>query len=70
MGVLKEGGGGDEGGAGGWLWALPGAFGQGGAVERRLGVGVSIGEEVREGEAARGCCFCNHCVGFYRCVRT
>lgn len=30
-----------------WLWVLPGAFGQGGAVERGLGSGVSLGEEVR-----------------------
>lgn len=29
-----------------WLWVLPGAFGQGGAVERALDRGVSLGEEV------------------------
>lgn len=46
MGVLGE-----RGGVGRelkrWLWLWPGAFGQGGAVEKGLGCGVSLGEEVR-----------------------
>lgn len=42
MGVLGEEGPGDM----RWLWVLPGAFGQGGFVERGLGPGVSLGEEV------------------------
>lgn len=46
MGVLGEKGGpGQE--LDRWLWVLPGSFGQGGAVERGLGCGVSLGEEVR-----------------------
>ncbi|CAM9952346.1 unnamed protein product [Laminaria digitata] len=44
MGVLREGGKG--GGDGRWLWMFPGAFGRGGAVERGLGPGVSLGEEI------------------------
>ncbi|CAN0534405.1 unnamed protein product, partial [Ectocarpus sp. 8 AP-2014] len=42
MGVLR-GGGKDL----GWLWVVPGAFGQGGAVDSRLAAGVALGEEVR-----------------------
>lgn len=52
MGVLREGGVG-LGGKGGWLWVLPGAFGQGGDVERGLGVGVTLGDEVREQRCRR-----------------
>ncbi len=46
MGVVRV-----KGGAGG-LWVLPGAFGQGGAVERGLSAGVSLGEEVSEEEGS------------------
>ncbi|CAN0474255.1 unnamed protein product [Ectocarpus sp. 8 AP-2014] len=41
MGVLR-GGGKDL----GWLWVVPGAFGQGGAVDSRLAPGVTLGEEI------------------------
>lgn len=43
MGVLGE----EEPGDMRWLWVFPGAFGQGGLVEKGLAPGVSLGEEVR-----------------------
>ncbi|CAM9278948.1 unnamed protein product [Scytosiphon promiscuus] len=46
MGVLRRGGRGGKAGEAGWLWVLPGAFGQGGAVERALAAGASLGDEI------------------------
>lgn len=53
MGVLR-GGGGDL----GWLWVVPGAFGQGGAVDSRLADGVALGEEVRGDRRVRAMWMC------------
>lgn len=43
MGLLNEG---SKGRQRAWLWILPGAFGQGGSVERALADGVALGDEV------------------------
>lgn len=43
MGVVRD----EVGGTTGpWSWLLPAAFGQGGAVEKGLAEGVTLGEEV------------------------